>query len=205
MKRKLVGILCILLLISFSVVALSEAVCTCNCCAQTQGEEKEETKVEEKELTPKERYSIWFDLAYTTIYSQYAHSTWFKAYQSDVSYLLNKDPLSWSSEDISNNINIEYYGIDGAKHMYLFLNTATESLQALKETHDLIEVPEDYNAIDALVLQVIETLLNYRDSIESQIQKNKTLKDFFTIETAPLTHEELKSAISMLELNVSLH
>ena len=161
---------------------LGEVACTCNCnCGQQKTESAEETTP----LTPEEKYEEWFKFAYNVTYSQYAHYTWIKelwGYSKskvyyDVSFLLNDNPLSWTAKQFELKKLLDD---DTIKHMYIYLTTAKQTLEALLITHNSLEIPQKYIDADNVVITVIETLLNYRDSLAKHIEENKTTENMPT-------------------------
>lgn len=195
--KKFLCILVALSIFSLNTLVFAEDVATnCTCCnCQNQGEQTETDPDSipglTDDMTPEEIYEAWLTASWSMLYSRYAESTWFSGpygYDGYVpcSFLFLDNIFKVSDEDMNNITS----AVIGNKHddklrdlskTYSFIKKMPSTAEIITSTRSIFgdSVPDGYEFIDKLMMDAVNELLEWRDSIPKYMEEHDgTLEGF---------------------------
>lgn len=191
--KKLVALL---LVVTFSCLLVGYAEqnsdgCSCLCCQRKEKTEIDGDQTENNPMT----YSDWLDFAFPLVQNCYNLSTWVEAKNfrgfnnearewlyEDASFLLLDDIRCASTEqiDIIYRVGKERAGNDPRNiiNTYKFIHRVPSVCEMLCTMHSVVNVPDEYIAIDELMMKVIEQIEDMRNNLVAYITDNRTMENW---------------------------
>lgn len=207
--------LCILLaamIFCSSVLAVGEETeskqqtCQCCECQANQGNSDSRSKqIDTGDMTPEESYRLWLEMSWTILYARYADATWFRSmsYYKDgshylpQSFMLLDDILTLSEDDI-NNIGLCVNGDEDDLKRYVrtysFIKNTPSSIESIISTRSLFNdsVPSGYEAIDNLMMNAANGLLDWHNSIVEYMNENSGILEGFATAIPEKTKDNIE-------------
>ena len=167
--------------------------CSCSCCQDKASVENDDDNTDDKPMT----YLEWLDLAFPMVQNCYNLSTWVKAGNSK-GYDPDRQGQKWQHEDVrflllddircasAEQIEIMYRvgretSSNDPKYIvntYKFIHRVPGVCEMLRAMHAVVNMPDEYLAIDSLMMNVIEQIENLRDNLVVHITENGTMENW---------------------------